>query len=93
MVDVVVDEESHAVSRSGSSRSRTASAAYNKGLVDILDSELGMLGQDVFDSQAVCEHRQHGRDREAQPSDAGQAAHDSRIRGDAFVGHHRPRAA
>jgi hypothetical protein len=56
--------------------------------VDILSGESGMLGQDVFGSHAVREHRQHGSDREAQPSDAGQAAHDSGVGSDAFVGHY-----
>jgi len=55
--------------------------------VDIRGGEAGMLGEDLFGSHAVCEHRHHRRDREAQPPDAGLATHDSGVCGDAVVGH------
>jgi hypothetical protein len=56
--------------------------------VDVLGGEVWVLGEDVPGSHAVGKHGQHRRDREAQPSDAGQAAHDSGVCGDAFVGHY-----
>jgi hypothetical protein len=40
-----------------------------------------MLGEDLLGSHAVREHCHHRRDREAQPADAGLAAHDSGVCG------------
>lgn len=55
--------------------------------VDVLGGEVGMLGEDLFGSRAVREHRRYRRDWEAQAADAGLAAHDGGVRGDPFVGH------
>lgn len=55
--------------------------------MDVLGGEAGMLSKDLLGSHAVRDHRYHRRDREAQPPDAGQAAHDSGVCRDAIVGH------
>jgi hypothetical protein len=77
---------------------RQLSLAYGLGgvqqrLVDVLGGEARMLGEDLWSSHAVGEHRHYRRDREAQSADAGLAAHDSWVCGDAVVGHESMLAA
>ena len=62
-------------------------AGVQQRLVDVLGGEVGVLGEDLVSAHAVREHRHHCRDREAEPADAGLAAHDSGVCGDAVVGH------
>jgi hypothetical protein len=56
-------------------------------LVDVFAGEVRVLSQDLLVRHAVRDHRDHCRDREAQPADAGQAPHDVRVGGDALKGH------
>ena len=56
-------------------------------LVDAFAGEVRVLGQDLLVRHAVRDHRDHCRDGEAQPADAGKAPHDIRVGGDALKGH------
>ena len=55
--------------------------------MQVFGGEVGVLGEDLLGAHPIGEHRHHRRDREAQPSDAGQAAHDRGVGGDAFADH------
>ncbi len=55
--------------------------------MDVLAGEVWVLSQDLLGSHAVGHHRDDCRDRKAQPTDAGQAPHDTRVGGDALKVH------
>lgn len=55
--------------------------------MDVRRSQVRVLGEDLVGRHPVRDHRHDRGDRKTQPSDARQPAHDSRVGGDAFVGH------
>ena len=55
--------------------------------MDVRRSQVRVLGEDLVGRHPVRDHRHDRGDRKAQPPDARQPAHDSRVGGDAFVGH------
>ena len=55
--------------------------------MDVRRSQVRVLGEDLVGRHPVRDHRHYRGDRKAQPPDARQPAHDSRVGGDAFVGH------
>ena len=56
-----------------------------EGLVDVRWSQVRVLGEDLVGRHPVRDHRHDRGNREAQPPDARQPAHDSGVGGDAFV--------
>ena len=55
--------------------------------MDVRRSQVRVLGEDLVGRHPVRDHRHDRGDWKAQPPDARQPAHDSRVGGDAFVGH------
>lgn len=55
--------------------------------MDVRWSQVRVLGEDLVGRHPVRDHRHDRGNREAQPPDARQPAHDSGVGGDAFVGH------
>lgn len=55
--------------------------------MDVRRSQVRVLGEDLVGRHPVRDHRHDRGDREAQPPDARQPAHDSGVGGDAFEGH------
>ena len=55
--------------------------------MDVCRSQVRVLGEDLVGRHPVRDHRHDRGDRKAQPPDARQPAHDSRVGGDAFVSH------